>query len=63
MKHMYFKQIRELIISKITVSMNDQKISLEPCLLAICLYNSVSYDPENKSHFCLKTLQKGSKLS
>ena len=59
MKHMYFKQIRELIIPKITASMNDQKISLELCLLALCLYNSVSYDPENRSHCCLKTLKNG----
>ena len=59
MKHMHFKKIRESNILKIMASLSDQKIGLEPCLLAICLDNSVSHDPENRSHWCLKTLKNG----
>ena len=56
-KLMYFKKIRESNIHKMMTSLDDHKIRREACLLTICPYNSVSYDPENCSKFCLKTLK------
>ena len=50
-KLMYFKKIRESNIHKIMASLDDHKIRFEPCLLAICPYNFISYDPENLSKF------------
>ena len=43
-------------------SLDDQKISLEPCLLPICPYNFISYDLENRSKCCLKILKNGQNL-
>ena len=54
---MYFKKIRESNIHKIMAPLDDKKISLELCLLPICPYNSISFDPENESKYCLKTLK------
>ena len=48
-KLMYFKEVRESTIHKIMASLDDHKIRREPCLLALCPYNSVNYDPENWS--------------
>ena len=43
-------------------SLDDQKTSLEPCLHPIFPYKSVSYDLENRSKCCLKTLKNGQNL-
>ena len=56
---MYFEKIRESNIDKIMASLDDQKTSLEPCLHPIFSYKSVSYDLENRSKCCLKTLKNG----
>ena len=58
-KHMHFKIIRESNIYKIMASLDDQKIIFEPFLREITLINSISYDPENGSKCCLKTLKNG----
>ena len=58
-KHMYFKKIRESNVHKIMASLDDQKISLEPCLLAIFPYKSLSYNPENSSKILPATLKNG----
>ena len=43
--------------------LDDQKISLELCLPQIRPYNSISFDPENVSKCCLKTLKNGHSLA
>ena len=40
-------------------SLDDQKISLEPCLLPLCPYKFISYNLEIWSKCCLKTLKNG----
>ena len=60
-EHMHFKIIRESNIYKIMASLDDQKIIFEPFLREITPINSISYDPENGSKCCLKTLKNGTK--
>ena len=56
-RHVYFKKIRTSNVLKIMASLDDQKISLEPYLLTIFPYKSVSYDSENRSKCYQKTLK------
>ena len=55
----YVFQENKGVKHKIMASLDDQKISLEPCLLPLCPYNFISYDLENRSKCCLKTLKNG----
>ena len=38
-------------------SLDDQKVSLEPCLLPLRPYIFISYDLENRSKCCIKPLK------
>ena len=63
MNEAYIFYERKSNIHEIMVPLYGQKVSLEPCLLAICPYNSVGYEPENRSKCCLKTLKNGQNLA